>query len=275
MADINTGSDLIETVVNPLEEGLHETKINGLNVRYEIKGKGSPFLLMHGWECSLETVRSIADVASRTNLVVNIDLPGFGKSVEPEEIWGVEDYTRFIEMFVEKLGLKNPIIAGHSFGGRIGILFSSRNPVEKLILIDAAGVKPKRPLKYYLRVYTFKTAKALLKTFLPQKVAEKKIEALRSKRGSADYNSASQKMKSILSKVVNEDLKHVMPSIKAPTLLIWGAKDTATPLSDAKIMEKLIPGAGLVVFDNAGHYSFLDNRYGFNAVLSSFLNSKS
>ncbi|MDE7025256.1 MAG: alpha/beta hydrolase, partial [Paramuribaculum sp.] len=86
--------------------------------------------------------------------------------------------------------------------------------------------------------------------------------------------SASPMMRSILSKCVNEDLKHVMPAIKAPTLLIWGENDTATPLRDAKIMERLIPDAGLVSFPGCGHYSFLDNPVQFAAVLRSFLTSK-
>lgn len=80
-------------------------------------------------------------------------------------------------------------------------------------------------------------------------------------------------MRAILSKVVNEDLKSVMPSIKAPTLLIWGEDDTATPMRDARTMERLIPDAGLVSFPGCGHYSFLDNRGQFAAVLRSFLNS--
>ena len=83
---------------------------------------------------------------------------------------------------------------------------------------------------------------------------------------------ASPMMRSILVKVVNEDLKHVMPSINVPTLLIWGENDTATPLRDAKIMERLIPDAGLVSFPGCGHYSFLDNPYQFAAVLRSFIN---
>ena len=97
------------------------------------------------------------------------------------------------------------------------------------------------------------------------------LNKIRAKKGSSDYSNSTPKMRSILSKVVNEDLKHVMPSIKCPTLLIWGEKDTATPIGDAKIMEKLIPDAGLVSFPNAGHYSFLDNAYQYQAVLRSFL----
>ena len=76
-----------------------------------------------------------------------------------------------------------------------------------------------------------------------------------------------------MSKVVNEDLCHLMPEISAPTLLIWGENDTATPLSDAKKMERLIPDAGLVSFPGCGHYSFLDNPGQFAAVLNSFLKS--
>ena len=81
-------------------------------------------------------------------------------------------------------------------------------------------------------------------------------------------------MRAILSKCVNEDLKHVMPLIKAPTLLIWGENDTATPLSDAKTMEKLIPDAGLVSFPGCGHYSFLDNPVGYKAVIKEFLKNE-
>ena len=100
---------------------------------------------------------------------------------------------------------------------------------------------------------------------------ETRLNKIRAKKGSSDYSNSTPKMRAILSKVVNEDLKHVMPSIKCPTLLIWGEKDTATPIGDAKIMEKLIPDAGLVSFPNAGHYSFLDNAFQYQAVLRSFL----
>ena len=103
--------------------------------------------------------------------------------------------------------------------------------------------------------------------------AQKRIDAMRAKRGSSDYNNASPMMRNILSKVVNEDLKHCMPKIQAPTLLVWGENDTATPLADAKIMERLIPNAGLVSFPGCGHYSFLDNPLQFAAVLRSFLKS--
>ena len=271
---INAINKSIVNDVDLCSPGIHKICVDGLQIRYEINGTGKPLLLMHGWGCTLETVRSVAETASQNHMVVNIDFPGFGESDEPESVWGVKEYTGFIEKFIEKLGLKNLSLAGHSFGGRVAILYSSRNDVEKVILIDAAGVKPKHPWKWYIKVYSFKTAKFFVRLFLPNKKATEIIDKMRNRRGSADYNAASPKMKSILSKVVNEDLKHVLHLIKAPTLLIWGKNDTATPVADAKIMERLIPDAGLVVFENAGHYSFLDNPFGFKRVLKSFLNAK-
>ena len=246
-------------------------KINGLNFHYTVEGSGSPVILMHGWGCNLTTLASVEKVAVENHTVYNVDFPGFGQSQEPSEVWGVEEYTQLIEELVKVENIENPILLGHSFGGRVGILYSSRNQVKKLILVDAAGVKPRRSLKYYLKVYSFKISKRLMPLIYGKEGAQKRIEEARAKRGSSDYNNATPMMRAILSKVVNEDLKYCMPQIKAPTLLIWGENDTATPLRDAQTMEKLIPDAGLVSFPGCGHYSFLDNPIQFAAVLRSFL----
>lgn len=247
--------------------------IDGSTLFFEKSGSGNPLILMHGWGCNHSTVASIAAVASRTHTVYNLDLPGFGQSPEPGGVWGVDSYTAIVEGFAKKLGLDRPVLIGHSFGGRIGLLFASRNDVDKLILVDAAGVKPRRTLKYWLKVYSFKASKFLIRTFLSSERAARIIENRRKKAGSSDYASATPVMRAILSRCVGEDLCHVMGSIKAPTLLVWGENDTATPLADALKMKRLIPEAGLVSFPGCGHYSFLDNPRQFAAVLSSFLNS--
>lgn len=248
-------------------------EIDGVKLHYRVSGSGRPLILMHGWGCTMDTVASIERTAAETHTVYNVDFPGFGQSPEPDEVWGVDRYTQLIERFASKLGLIKPVLVGHSFGGRVAILMASRTAVDKVVLVDAAGVKPRRSLKYYYKVYSFKAAKAAVKALLPSAKADKIINKWRSKRASADYASASPRMRAILSRVVNEDLQSVMPSIKAPTLLIWGENDTATPLRDAKRMERLIAGSGLVSFSGCGHYSFLDNPVQFAAVLRSFLKS--
>lgn len=247
--------------------------VNGIKLHAEVSGSGAPLLLMHGWGCDHTTVRSIAATAALTNRVYNIDFPGFGASPEPDEVWGVEEYTALVEAFARQEGLERPVLVGHSFGGRVAILMASRTSVSKVVLVDAAGIKPRRSLAYYYKVYSFKAAKRLANLLLGKERAAKHIEAMRARRGSSDYSQASPKMRAIMSKVVNQDLTDRLSLIKAPTLLIWGENDTATPVADARKMSKLIPDAGLVSFTGCGHYSFLDNPAQFRAVLSSFLNS--
>ena len=247
--------------------------IGSTRLFFTVEGEGLPVILMHGWGCNHSTLTSIEQQLSQGFKVYNVDFPGFGSSDEPTSVWGVEEYTRLIEDFARQEHIENPILLGHSFGGRVGILFASRNKVRKLILVDAAGVKPRRSLRYYYKVYSYKAVKHVLLFFLGKQRGEAALNRYRAKVGSSDYSSASPMMRAILSKVVNEDLTGVMPGIACPTLLIWGANDTATPLSDAKTMEKLIPDAGLVSFDGVGHYSFLENPFQFAAVLKSFLSN--
>ena len=98
-------------------------------------------------------------------------------------------------------------------------------------------------------------------------------DKLRNNVGSSDYKASPIVLKDTLKIIVNEDVKSILPNIKVPTLLIWGKLDTATPISDAKIMEKLIPDAGLVEYPYGTHFSYLENLENCKLVLDSFLNS--
>lgn len=243
----------------------------GVKLCYNVEGEGYPVILMHGWGCNHSTLASIESTLSPYMKVYNVDFPGFGESTEPLEVWGVEQYTQVIEDLVEAEKIECPVMLGHSFGGRVGIVYASRHDVRKLILTDAAGVKPRRSMKYYYKVYSYKLMKHLVWAIYGKEKGENRLNKIRAKKGSSDYSNSTPMMRAILSRVVNEDLRHLMPKIKCPTLLVWGESDTATPLGDAKIMEQLIPDAGLVPFPGCGHYSFLDNALQYQAVLRSFL----
>ena len=227
---------------------------NGIRLHYTLAGAGQPLFLLHGWGCNAETFKLIRGFLEQHFLVMAVDFAGFGQSEEPREVWGVEEYTRSVEAIARQEQISSPILIGHSFGGRVSIVYASRNKTHKVVLVDAAGVKPKRTFTYYRKVYTFKAMKHLARLLLGKERAAKWIESRRAKAGSSDYNNATPMMRAILSKCVNEDLCHLMP----------------TPLSDAKKMESLSPDAGLVTVAGAGHFSFLENPQLFERVLSSF-----
>lgn len=240
----------------------------GRKIACEITGEGPDLLLLHGWGCTHSIFDSFVPLLSRTHRVIAPDFPGFGASEEPDSVWGAYEYTAMLEALCAELGVVNPRIICHSFGGRVAIIFASRNPVSKMIFADAAGIKPRRSLAYHLRVASYKIAKWFILKVLRD---EERFERMRAGKGSSDYRNASPRMKAILSKVVNQDLTSLLPSIQCPVLLFWGENDTATPMRDARIMQKKLKDSGLVTVPGGSHFSFLDNPGLFAAVASNFL----
>jgi pimeloyl-ACP methyl ester carboxylesterase len=212
------------------------------------------------------------------NLLPNYDLiapdfPGFGNTSPPPVAWCVDDYTKWILTLMDALALAKVNIVGHSFGGRIGIKLASQYPerVARLVLTGSAGIVPKRTLAYHIKVRTYKILRSISNAhFAPEFVrvwSNKRIK----NTGSSDYQQAAGTVRSSLVKVVNEDLRNLLPHISAPTLLVWGDKDEATPLSDARLMEQLIPDSGLVIFEKAGHYAYIEHSQRFATILKTFL----
>jgi pimeloyl-ACP methyl ester carboxylesterase len=244
--------------------------IGGLRTRCLVRGSGPPALVLHGWGASIETVLPIVGCLQDVARVYALDLPGFGESEPPPAPWGVEEYQAFVASFMDALGIGRASIVGHSNGGRIAIRMASTEPqrVARLVLVDSAGIRPRRTLNWYRRVGMAKVGKHAAR--LLGRPGKRLRELLVGRAGSADYLQAGA-MRPTLVRLVNSDLREHLPRIAAPTLLIWGAEDGDTPLSAAQQMEKLIPDAGLVVFEGAGHYSYLDQPARFAAVVRHFL----
>jgi pimeloyl-ACP methyl ester carboxylesterase len=191
----------------------------------------------------------------------------------PEHPLNSEDFGKFVKDLLDNLNIVNPILIGHSNGGRCIINAVGRGFVsaKKIVLIDSAGLKPKRSLKYYLKVGFFKVGKMILNIFPDTKKVRDFRDKLRNKVGSSDYQASSVVLKDTMKTILNEDCTKLLPNIKAPTLLIWGSLDTATPIADARKMEKLIPDCGLVEYPNSTHFSYLENIANCNIVLNEFL----
>ena len=254
-----------------------------MNIHYEQRGDVQPgvkhpviALFLHGWGASGAAFGRLLDLAGERYPVLAPDLPGFGGSDEPSEPWAVERYAQFVRSFLEPFAPEEVILFAHSYGGRISIYLASDRSlpfaIRNMVLIDAAGIRPKRGVRYHCKVRFYKFGKWVLSRKPVRAVFPNALDEFRANRGSSDYNAASPIMRGTLVKAVNEDLSDKLPSVSASTLLLWGEKDTATPLADGKKMESLIPDAGLVILPGAGHFSYLDQPVICEKAIRSFLN---
>ncbi len=248
------------------------TDVNGIRVFYEQEGEGEDIVLLHGWGASAASFRPLFDYLSKRSRTLALDFPGFGNSDTPSEVWGVKEYGEFLLSFFDAIKLKSVRLIAHSFGGRVAIWIAAHFPerVSKIILVNSAGIKPSRGLTYYLKTGTAKTGRFILKRRILGAFGEDVLSRLYSLLGSKDYKSQHGIMRSILVKVVNEDLKELLPKISVPVLLIWGENDTDVPVKYAREMERRIKDSGLVVLKDAGHYSYLDKFHEFCIIVSNF-----
>ncbi len=242
--------------------------IRGISIHYEeYTGHTKDVILLHGWGQNTEMMEPIAEFLKNHFNVYNIDCPGFGKSEEPKEVIGVEDYMEIIHDFVLEKGIKDPIFVCHSFGCRIALRYAYKYGAHKLALTGPAGVRDSRSLEWYIKTYSYKAGKKLAN------MLGKDTTALANKAGSEDYRNSSGIMRGTFVKVVNDDVKPLLKDISTETLLIIGENDTATPVSKGRIMEKLMPDCTMVVFEGDDHYAYWHQIVRFNNVLDAFLRS--
>ncbi|MGH2349702.1 MAG: alpha/beta fold hydrolase [bacterium] len=244
--------------------------VAGTRVWYGRSGTGHPLMLLHGWGASSATMALVHDDLARGYDVTAIDLPGHGRSGLPPGPWDTSDFTTCVLAVMDRLRIARPHILGHSFGGRIALDLAARHPdrVHKLVLVSSAGLLPPRSIGYRVRTGLARVARGFAK------VGGRRGKAVRdrlySKVASTDYAQAGP-MRATFVKVVNEDLAPLLPSVQAPTLLVWGSGDTETPLAVARRMARLIPAASLTVINGAGHYAFLDQFGKFRLIVGRFL----
>ena len=248
-------------------------------MHYEVAGSGDrTLLLLHGWGGSTENWIPVVRDFQKSFRVINVDFPGFGLSPEPEKPWSVTEYAELTLEFIRSLGVDSVYVMAHSFGGRVALLLSQMAPdvISKQVLTGAAGLPPKKSATQKTISAIFHMMNGCMDNKLTRKMfGDKKVDALRDKVrsffGSSDYKKASPMMRETFKLVIDQDLTGCLKSVQASTLLIWGENDTATPLWMGQTMEKEIKDAGLVVFENAGHFAYLEQYARFKAISEKFL----
>jgi pimeloyl-ACP methyl ester carboxylesterase len=248
-----------------------EVIVQGLLVRYlyvPASTRTGVVLFLHGWRSEATVWKIAMDKAASSGYdAYAIDLPGFGGSPAPKGTFGVADYATIVTGFIHKLGLGPVALVGHSFGGRIALYLSAAEPtvVKKLVLVDSAGIRP-----HSTRLDTLAFLARIIKPLFSPPFMQPIRRFFYRLIGAEDY-LVTPALKDTFVKVVKEDLLELLPKVIPETLVVWGAQDRDTPLSDGRLMAERIPHARLVVFPNAGHLSFLDEPERFGKELVTFL----
>jgi pimeloyl-ACP methyl ester carboxylesterase len=223
----------------------------------EAWGDGPPTVLaLHGWRRTHLDFAPVVQAAStlpRGPLrAVAPDLAGFGATPPPPEAWGSEQYARHLLPLFDESGVlaERIVLVGHSFGGRVAVHLAPLVPdrVERLVLsgvplLDREG-RRSRPAP------SFRLARRLHRLGL---LGDERMEALRRRHGSPDYRAAEGVMRGVFVRLLSEQYRDQMASIRCPVDLVWGERDTEAPLEMAVRAQPLFPSARMVTLPGVGH----------------------
>ncbi len=244
--------------------------INGQNIYYQKIGGGKPLIMLHGWGQDVSTFWQNAKGLEDKFTIFLIDLPGFGRSDLPKKTFTVTDYAEIVKKFIEKMALKKVNLLGHSLGGRIAIKLAMKNPklLDKLILEDSAGIRPK---KGFITSVSYVFSK-FFNLFFPNifNLKEKIKYGFYSSIGS-DYLTTG-KLKETFKNIIGEDLTHQLPKVQTDTLLLWGENDQTeeASLENGKKMYHLIPNSRIEIFEGVGHFPHLEMPERFTNFVKDF-----
>lgn len=235
-----------------------------IKINYKEYGKKGEeaIVFLHGWGQNIQMMEPIANPFVKTNHLVIIDLPGFGESEEPDYVWELDEFVEMIHALLTELKITKPNIVGHSFGGKLALLYGIKYDPKRLVLLAS-------PYKTRIKEPTAK--QKLLKKLKKVPILSGLAEVAKKHMGSTDYRNASPKMRDILVKHINTDITDKLDKIDCPSLIIWGTQDMDVPYEDAVELEKIIKDAGLVTYDGCTHYAYLERLQQTVNVLKAFI----
>jgi pimeloyl-ACP methyl ester carboxylesterase len=249
--------------------------VDDLNVSAKVIGAGPPVLLLHGWGRSGDDFAPIAERLSKEGFACHLlDLPGFGETPMPPAAWDVPRYAEFVRAYMDAANLDSVTLIGHSFGGRISIVLAADCPgrVDKLVLVSSAGLRLPPPPEMRMYYASRKIIFGMLRLPLLNRFEPGVRQWFWERYASDDLKAARESgHEAIFRAVISQDLRDYAARIKTPTLLIWGDVDTETPLRYGQIFEQIIPDAGLVIVEGAGHDAHLQRPDFFVRVIRVFL----
>lgn len=218
-------------------------------------GSKRDVVLLHGWGQSSLALKPLGELLAPHLRVHLVDLPGFGQSENPNGVWSSFDYAERLVGYFKEKGLHKVDLVGHSFGGKVAMSLASRYPggVGRLVLMSSSGLRPRWSFGRRCRLKALRWLGKGIKGI--DAVMHTQIFArwFATRYGSADYKNAGS-LRPILVKAVNDDLSEAIRDLELPALILWGERDTETPVEVAHRLHALLPSSTLRVFPGKGHW---------------------
>lgn len=204
--------------------------------------------ILHGWAYDTLKWQPFLDKLKANGIEpIILKIPGLTDKINRP--WTIDDYVNWLDKKLEKEN--KVILLGHSNGGKIALAFALKfpNKIDKLFLIDSAGIYHNDTLIRFKRAVFAKLAKAgkrITKSEFLKNILYKFA-------GENDYNQANEIMKHTMQNLIKFDLTPMLTNIKTKAIIIWGKEDKITPIGDAYVFDKLLPNSDLFVINNARH----------------------
>ena len=256
--------------------------VDGLRIAFERRGAGDPVVLVHGYVGDgAATWRPQLDELDRHFDVIALDLPGAGESTDPPEAFGMRGFAGAVRGFVSALELRSPHLVGLSFGGAVAIELC-RNHQELISTVTLVGAYAGWAGSLdELEVQRRHRQAVELSELEPQRLVDTLLPTMFSDRADPDVVAAyGESLASFhpvgfraMARACTEDLSDVVPTIRVPTLLVYGEDDTRAPSGVARDLAASIPEAELVLLRDAGHVCNIDAVADFNRTLVEFLSA--
>ena len=238
--------------------------------------KRQSIVLLHGWGLSARTFEPLAIELKRRRYEVYVpDFPGFGESALPNKALSLSDYVEFLHKFLTEHHITQPVLVGHSFGGRVALKYQLLYPksIRAIILSGTPGFTPVDRKKLILFIILAKIGKAFF-SIPPFNLIQSAVRRWYYYLvGARDFYRAEGVMRDTFKRIVQEDLLESMKVISVPCLLLWGENDTIVPSSVAQKMKEVISGARLEIVTGADHGLPFRNPKVFAEHLTAFVRS--
>lgn len=221
-------------------------------------GDGRLIVLLHGWGDRAAGLRNLQLALAKHTQVIAVDLPGFGGTQAPADVWGLDEYAAFVGHFLTKIAAGPvQVIVGHSNGGAIAIrgLHNGSLHAKKLVLMASAGIRGEKKGRLKALQVVAKVGKAVTAP-LPQAAKQTLRRNLYTAAGSDML--VAEHLQETFKRVVADDVRTDAAQLLLPALLLYGEQDTATPVWFGEAYHELLHDSTLEILPGAGHFVHLD-----------------